>query len=180
MADFKPAVDAGSNSRRGSRFRISRSVVVIVVIGAHVVAGAMFAFPVLQTVIGDPTPEELPGAPVALMDMAIAQENVEAPRVAPGTATRPPVLKPTDTATPFDRAKTAGIALPAPARATLLVRVGEDGRPGDVTVAESSGDERLDRVAVEYARALEWRPALLSGREATMSIHLPVEFPAGS
>lgn len=180
MADFRPAVDAGTTSGRGARFRISRSVVVIIVVGAHVVVGAMFAFPVLQRVIGDPTPDEQQGPPVALVDMVISRENVEAARVAPGTQTRPPVLKPTETATPLDRAKRAGIALAAPARATLLVRVSEEGKPGEVTVAESSGDARLDQVAVEYAQSLEWSPAIVSGRESTMSIQLPVEFQAGS
>lgn len=180
MADFKPAVDAGTASSRGTPFRISRSVVVIIVVGAHVVAGALFAIPVIQRVIGDPTPEEQAGPPVALVDMIISQEHVEAAKVAPGTRTRPPVLKATETATPADRAKRAGIALATPARATLLVRVSKEGKPGDVTVAESSGDTRLDQVAVEYAQSLEWSPALVSGRESTMSIHLPVEFQAGS
>lgn len=178
MADFKPTVDAGSTGR-GKRFHVSRSVVVIVVVAAHVIVGAMFAFPVLQRVIGDPTPTEEPGPPVAMVDMVIAQENVEAAKVAPGTKTRPPVLKDVDAIPPAERAKRAGVPLPADARALLLVRVGEDGKPGDVTVAESSGDSRLDEIAVAYARELEWSPALVAGREATMSIRLPVEFDAG-
>jgi TonB family protein len=180
MADFRPAVGAGTVPSRGAPFRISRSVVVLLVIGAHVVIGALLAFPVLQRVIGDPTPEEQPGPPVALVDMAISEEHVQASKVAPGTRTRPPMLKSTETASPADRARRAGIALAAPARATLLVRVSEQGKPGEVSVAESSGDARLDQVAVEYAQSLEWSPALVSGRESTMSIHLPVEFQAGS
>lgn len=180
MADFKPAVDAGKSSARGSRFRLSRSVVVILVVGAHVIAGALFAFPVLQRVISDPTPEEQPGPPVALVDMVISEQHFDAAKVAAGTATRPPLLKRKESDSPDLRAKRAGIPVANPARATLLVRVGEDGKPGEVTVAESSGDARLDQVAVEYAQALEWSPALVSGRESTMSIHLPVEFEAGS
>ncbi len=180
MADFKPAVDAGSASRRGKRFHISRSVVIIIVIGAHVIAGALFAIPVIQRVIGDPRPDELPGPPVTPVDMAIAEQNIEAAKVAPGTGTRPPVLKPGKAEPPAERARRAGVALAGPARALLLVRVGEDGKPGEVTVAESSGDARLDQVAVDYARTLEWSPALLSGEVATMSIRLPVDFETGS
>jgi TonB family protein len=140
----------------------------------------MFAFQVHQKVNGDNVPEDEPGPPVAHVDMVISQERVEAPRVGAGSETRPPMLKSTETATPGDRAKRAGIPLAATTRATLLVRVSEEGKPGEVTVAESSGDTRLDQVAVEYAQSLEWSPALVSGRESTMSIQLPVEFQAGS
>jgi TonB family protein len=180
MADFKPAVDAGSASMRGKRFHISRSVVVIIVIGAHVIAGALFAIPVIQRVIGDPTPDELTGPPVTLVDMAIAEQNVEAAKVSPGTETRPPVLKTGKADSPAEHARRAGVALAKPARALLLVRVGENGKPSDVTVAETSGDARLDQVAVDYARSLEWSPALLAGEASIMSIRLPVDFEAGS
>jgi TonB family protein len=177
MADFKPKV-GGDEATRGRRFRMSRSVAIIIVVGAHVVAGALFAIPVIQRAIGDAVPEQLPGPPVTMVDMVIAEQNVAADKVSPGTQTRPPALKP-GTDTPAEHARRAGIALPKPARALLLVRVTEAGKPGDVTVVESSGDVRLDEVAIQYARSLEWTPAMVAGRESSMSIRLPVEFQAG-
>jgi TonB family protein len=183
LADFKPKI-GGEEAGRGRRFRISRSVVVIVVVGAHVVAGAMFAIPVIKRVMLEPPPAEVAGPPVAMVQMAISQQNDEAARVRPGTETRPPVLRPAPAAgrleSPTERARRAGIPVANPSRALLLVRVTEEGKPSEVAVAETSGDARLDQVAVEYARALEWSPAVVAGRKSTMSIRLPVEFDAGS
>jgi hypothetical protein len=47
LADFKPKV-GGDETSRPPRFRISRSVVIVGVIGAHVIAGALFAIPVIR------------------------------------------------------------------------------------------------------------------------------------
>jgi TonB family protein len=179
LADFKPKI-GGEEAGRGRRFRLSRSVVVIVVVGAHVVAGALFAIPVIKRAIFEPAPAELPGPAVAMVDMVIAEQHEKAEKVAAGTETRPPTLKSAKVDSPVERAKRAGVPLLRPAKTLLLVRVSEEGKPDEVAVAESSGDTRLDQVAVEYARSLEWSPALVSGRGSAMSIHLAVDFGVGS
>jgi TonB family protein len=167
LADFKPKV-GGDETSRPPRFRISRSVVIVGVIGAHVIAGALFAIPVIRRAILEPAPAEQAGPPVAMMDMTIAEQRMDADKVTKGAKTRPPVL-----------ARQAGIVLTKPATALVLVRVAHTGKPDDVAVVESSGDARLDQVAIEFARGLEWAPALVAGRESTMSIRLPVEFHPG-
>jgi TonB family protein len=176
MADFKPVVGGAG----GKRFRLSRSVVVLIVIGAHVVAGALFAIPVIQRVISEAAPPESPGPEVALVDMVISEQREEAARLGTGSRNRPPTLKKAaQVASPLDHARRAGIAPAGTARALLLVLVDVHGKPGDVTVVESTGDTRLDQAAIDYARTLEWQPAVIAGREAAMSVRLPVEF-AGS
>ena len=179
MADFKPTI-GGNDAGRGKRFRLSRSVAVIVVVGAHIVAGALFAIPVIQRVIGDAAPEELPGEPVTMVDMVIATQRDEAEKMTTGVATRPPVLKTDGADGPIEYAKRAGFVPAKSARALLLVRVDESGKPGDVAVADSSGGARVDRAAVEYARGLEWIPAMVAGRETTMSVRLLVDFDPSS
>lgn len=178
LADFKPKVGGDEPAGR-PKFRVSRSVVIIVVIGAHVLAGALFAIPVIRRAILEPAPAELAGPPVAMMDMAIAEQRMDADKVTKGAKTRPPMLKSKSDTKPAELARRAGVDVMKPATALLLVRVADTGKPDDVTVVESSGDARLDQVAIEFARGLEWTPALVAGREATMSVRLPVEFEAG-
>lgn len=176
IGDFKPQV--GSKAPPRKWFGVSRTVIIAMVIGAHVVVAGLLAFPVLQKVISEPGPGEEEGPPVAMVDMLIAEQNPEADKVAEGSKNRPPVLKPVRGESPVERARRAGVPVAAAARTLLLVRVSEEGKATDVTVAESSGADQLDNIAVEYARTLEWDPALVDGRAAIMSIRLPVEFKA--
>lgn len=178
LADFKPKV-GGDETSRAPRFRISRSVVIVGVLGAHVIAGALFAIPVIRRAILEPAPAEQSGPPVAMMDMTIAEQRLDADKVTKGAKTRPPVLKSKSETTPVQLARRAGIVLTKPVTALLLVRVAHTGKPDNVAVVESSGDARLDQVAIDFARGLEWAPALVAGRESTMSIRLPVEFQTG-
>jgi TonB family protein len=153
--------------------------VVLIVIGAHVVAGALFAIPVIQRVIGEGAPPETPGPEVALVDMAISEQREEAARLGAGSRNRPPILNSANkAASPIEHARRAGLTPSADARALLLVLVDLQGKPGDVSVVESTGDTRLDQAAIDYARTLEWQPAIVGGREAAMSVRLPVEFAA--
>jgi TonB family protein len=175
LADFKPKV-GGDEPTRAKRFRMSRSVVVIIVVGAHVVAGALFAIPVIKRAIFEPAPAQLSGPPVAMVDMAMSPTE----DLAPASKTRFPVLKQGKTDNPTHRARSAGITLAEPARTVLLVRVSAEGRSGEVAIIDGSGNAVLDQVAIEYARAQEWTPALVAGRESAMSIRLAVDFDPGS
>jgi TonB family protein len=56
----------------------------------------------------------------------------------------------------------------------LAVEVTEQGAPGDVRVATSSGNTQADTLAIEYARTLRWDPANELGRTSRASIRLPV------
>lgn len=176
IADFKPQVGSAKAPPR-KWFGISRTVIIAVVIGAHVVVAGLLAFPVLQQVISEPGPGEEEGPPVAMVDLALS------PLAAPPDKTVFPRLKPVEGAaaeSPRERARRAGILVAADVRAMLLVRVNATGKPDDVQVTESTGDNRLDEVAVEYARAQEWTPALVAGEAVPMSTRLEVDFPAGS
>jgi TonB family protein len=144
-------------------------VVIFAVIGAHVLAATLFAIPVLQR--AEPGPEDAPGPPLAMVDMVITSANDEV---------RSPVLKPNRAHTPGKHARRAGVELAQPARAILVVNVTEEGRADKVELAESSGNARLDELAIEYARTLEWTPALVQGRASRMIIRFPVDFPATS
>jgi TonB family protein len=175
LADFKPKV-GGDEPPRARRFRISRSVVVIVVVGAHVVAATLFAIPVIKRAIFEPAPAQVSGPAVAMVDMAMSPPEDQAP----ANKTRFPVLKQGNSDNATKRARSAGITLTEPARTVLMVRVSAEGRSGEVAIIDGSGNVVLDQVAVEYAREQQWTPALVAGRESAMSIRLAVDFDPGS
>jgi TonB family protein len=65
---------------------------------------------------------------------------------------------------------------PGAARVILTVMVDEQGLPARVNVSLSSGHSGVDEVAIEYARALRWHPAVAQGHPTSVSIRLPVLF----
>ena len=58
----------------------------------------------------------------------------------------------------------------------LLVRVGKDGRPLQVAVAESSGHAVLDRAARRAVEAWTFRPARRGERKVAGEVKVPVRF----
>jgi len=169
LSDFRPVVgDAASPGKK--KFRVSRSVVIIGVIGIHVVAGTFFALPRVLEVIkkARAQPE---GAPVQLMDSEITAKEMVAAK-----SRKSRLKKPASGDTPAQLAERAGIRIDAPASTLLLVSIGSEGKAGAVEVAESSGNTQLDQVAVSYARAQEWIPPLAD--EDLGSVPFPVEFAA--
>jgi TonB family protein len=58
----------------------------------------------------------------------------------------------------------------------LQVEIGQDGRPGEVRVARSSGYQELDQAAVAAARQWRFRPASRNGRPVATRARVPVNF----
>ena len=58
----------------------------------------------------------------------------------------------------------------------VRVLVGEDGRPQEVTIGESSGDSALDRAAMEAVRDWEFTPAMRNGLPVRAWAVVPIEF----
>jgi hypothetical protein len=173
LSDFRPVV-GGEPSPAKKKFRVSRSVVILVVVGIHLIAGTLFVLPRVIKAVEEARAEP-EGPPLALVDMKItaAEEKVAA------KSRKPRVRKPEVGETPVQLARRAGIPVETPVRTLLLVIIGQDGKPGAVTVAESSGDSRMDEIAVNYARAQEWVP-VSAGEESPGSVPFAVEFTAGS
>lgn len=86
----------------------------------------------------------------------------------------PPRLDESSRRSTADFAKRAGVPPGRSVRVILAVTVTEQGTAGDVQVSITSGDSRVDALAVEYARVLRWSPAIVQGRNASMNIRLPV------
>jgi TonB family protein len=124
--------------------------------------------PLAEAVIELPTPV-LPEAP--------APDESE---VAPASSNefRPPRLRPHDDTTLPKLVASAGLRVAKASRVILTVSVSAEGIAGEIAIAISSGNAALDSLAIEYARIMRWEPAIVDGREAAVSIRLPVVFPA--
>jgi TonB family protein len=122
--------------------------------------------PLLSRSSSIPAPDELP---ITLTEDARAE-------IAESNKFSPPRLHTGAVPEPIDFASRAGIDVSRAARVILTVTVNEKGTAGEVTVAISSGDSRLDSAAIEYVRALRWDPAIVQGRQSSMNIRLPVVF----
>lgn len=73
-----------------------------------------------------------------------------------------------------DFARRAGVEAGNAARVILAVNVSELGVATDIRVSTSSGDSQADALAIEYARALRWSPAMAGGKKSSVKIRLPV------
>lgn len=171
LSDFRPVV--GGEAPKKKRFRFSRSVVIGVVVGAHVIVGAMFAMPRVIKAIEEVRWERA-GPPVQLVDMGITAAETEVT----ARSRKPRVRKPAIGETPTQIAQRAGIRVESPVSTLLLVVIGQDGKAGSIAVAESSGDARLDDIAVQYVRGQEWVP-VGAGEESAGSVPFAVEFSRG-
>lgn len=58
----------------------------------------------------------------------------------------------------------------------LMLRIGADGRTGDVQVRQGSGHRELDDAAIAAVRGWEFRPATAAGRPVPKKIQVPVTF----
>lgn len=166
LSDFRPVVgDPGAPRKQW--FGFSRSVVIMVVVGLHVVVGGWFALPVVIKAIEEKRVADT-GPPVQLLDMEITTLQ---PEVA--AKSRKPRLK-AHAETPSQFAQRAGVRVDLPARTLLLVSISAEGKAGAIEIAESSGNPRLDDIAVQYARAQEWMAD--KAEYSSGSIPFPVEF----
>ncbi len=102
------------------------------------------------------------------------EEKLEEAPETPVQAFVPPRLDEKSRLDMADFARRAGIDPGRSARVILAVTVNEQGVAADIRVAISSGDSLVDALAVEYARALRWDPAIVQGRNSSMNIRLPV------
>jgi TonB family protein len=182
----------------------SRGLARITVIALHVGIVALFALPtvlidranhVVAPVItatfidAEQSPVETPAelqpplleSPIALPDSGSFAfptiELVEAD-TPESNEFRPPRLEENHVTSPERFVMQAGLAVAQTARVILTVTVTEQGKAGEVSVAVGSGNAELDLAAIGYARTLRWHPAVVRGRESSMSIRLPVVFPA--
>jgi len=184
---------------------VRRGIAGAVVVALHIVAALLFALPPLTEgapgrAAGDPamtvefiTPQTVTDVPVngeipaPSMGESWALTAVEMPVLpfdevadtepSASNEFRPPRLRPQHGPTLANLAASAGVVLAKTSRVILTVAVSAEGTAGEVGVAVSSGDAKLDSVAIEYARTLRWDPAIVQGRETNMSIRLPVVFP---
>lgn len=185
---------------------LRRSLTMLLVVGLHALVAVQFALPALQvgrsrqsaappvmlanfveaqsaaaaSPPSDVIPQEIPPslaapAPTQWPDISVDEADVEAE---PNNEFAPPRLRESAALEPGKYALRAGLAIVKAARVILTVTVTERGIAGDVAVAISSGDSKLDSLAIEYVRALRWEPAIVQGRQSSMNIRLPVVFAA--
>jgi TonB family protein len=192
--------------RQGWRERaaLDRGVVIGVVIAMHVAAALLFALPTMQRGVSPAagaspmavTFIELPSAvaepnelalPVSAMEVSLDPPSPSMPEpVATAEEVdlpdsieqfRPPRMLPDEGKSLAELTTAAGLVVARQTRVILTVDVQENGSTGKVEIAVTSGDENLDALAVEYARAMRWIPAVVQGRQSSMSIRLPVIIP---
>lgn len=60
----------------------------------------------------------------------------------------------------------------------LVVTIGIEGKPTDVQLSQSSGDERLDKSALERVPSWRFNPATSNGKPYAKTIQVPVSFNA--
>ena len=60
----------------------------------------------------------------------------------------------------------------------LVVTVGIEGKPTDVKLSQSSGDERLDKSALERVPSWRFNPPTSNGKPYAKTIQVPVSFKA--
>jgi len=92
----------------------------------------------------------------------------------PGHESRPARLIESSAPKTEDFARRAGVAPGKSVRVMLAVKVSGLGVASDIRVAASSGSSRADALAIEYARALRWRPAAGQVPDSYEEIRLPV------
>ncbi|MEO8366870.1 MAG: energy transducer TonB [Pseudoxanthomonas sp.] len=60
----------------------------------------------------------------------------------------------------------------------LVVTIGTEGKPTEVKLAQSSGDERLDKSALERVPSWQFNPPTRNGQPFAQTIQIPVNFKA--
>ncbi|TAK08863.1 MAG: energy transducer TonB, partial [Rhizorhabdus sp.] len=61
---------------------------------------------------------------------------------------------------------------------TVLLRllIGTDGRVAQISIAQSSGFERLDQAALQAARSWRWQPMIRDGQPVEVRGVMPIPF----
>lgn len=60
--------------------------------------------------------------------------------------------------------------------ATLLITIGPGKNPGNITLAQSSGNAQLDAAAQDAVKKWEFKPATRNGQPVPTRINVPVSF----
>lgn len=104
-----------------------------------------------------------------------------APESAQPMASNAPTVQPVPLAgsTPSPRYPARALRRGQTGTVTLRVRVGVDGVPEAVTVAQGSGSRDLDRAAVNAVRGWRFEPATQDGRPTTGVVNVPINFNRG-
>jgi protein TonB len=116
--------------------------------------------------------------------------KIEAPKIAQNTAPQgeaPPAPKPESPKPPAYTdavpTNTPQPAIPDDLRADALDKtfvaeftVGPDGTPTEVQVAQSTGSEELDRIALDTAKQWRFKPATRDGQPIESRVRLHIEF----
>ncbi|MFZ5705414.1 MAG: energy transducer TonB [Pseudomonadota bacterium] len=137
---------------------IERPVESPVVAPPPIVQSVAVAPPPVMTSPAPPPPRPAPVAPPAAGPVSMA--NLEE-RMIEGEPPRYPIES--------RRKKEQGTVV-------LRLLIGTDGRVAQVTVAESSGFDRLDRAALEAARRWRWQPMLRDGVPVEVRGLMPIPF----
>lgn len=58
----------------------------------------------------------------------------------------------------------------------LSLTIGPDGRPSDVSLVKTSGNDALDQVAIDGVRDWRFKPATRNGQPHPQAIQVPVNF----
>lgn len=124
------------------------------------------------TPIGDtaPVPSQSP-----VSDPDRERADRERARPAPAPVTREPQLL--DQAPPEYPAAAARSGVEGTVR--VRVEVGADGKPTDVSIAQSSRSRDLDRAALAAVRQWTFQPAMRDGQPVASAVEVPVEFSLG-
>lgn len=206
VEEWRPPPDRRAPAASALSQPVRRGIAGAVVLALHIAAALLFALPptlegtsgrsgsALSMELAFVTLPPVTAAPAGAESAAIPSEPVLTPpaiEILEPPATddadtvlptsnefRPPTLQPQRGPTVAHLAANAGMVVRKSSRVILTVDVTAGGTAGEVKIVVSSGDAKLDTVAVEYARTLRWLPALVQGRETSMSIRLPVVFPA--
>ncbi len=204
VEEWRPPEEPEQRAARGVTRTFSRGFAGIAVVALHFAVIALFVLPAIHKVAHAPasllmtatffdaeqSPDVEPPVSIAVplleSPIALAEPGsfdlpvIELAEVETRETSefRPPRLKEAMRASPEEFVADAGIAVARMVRVILTVTVTEQGEAGDVSVVVASGIAELDSAAIAYARTLRWQPALVRGRESSMSIRLPVVFPA--
>jgi protein TonB len=122
--------------------------------------------------IGD---ELLPGDPGPPMPEGVPDGHSLVPATGPVEET--PVywkLKPLETRAPVYPPRCLRMGIEGKVRVRVLV--GENGRPQEVTVGQSSGESALDEAAIEAVRQWRFEPARRNGVPVRAWAVVPIEF----
>lgn len=91
-----------------------------------------------------------------------------------GAGFSPPTIDSLQPIDPAPFARMAGLIEGRQIEIMVLIQVAYDGVATSVTLERGTGDERIDKAALAYARALHWVPGTMGGEPHSMRTRLTV------